>query len=67
MASLIGATIAKKAFNVFAKDRNILIPLDDITNTSIITDQQLKQQFKPAMRVKRNPTRNVMEKILERE
>jgi hypothetical protein len=69
MASFIGATIAKKAFNVFAKDRNILIPLDDITNTSIITDQQLKQQFKPTPKrgVKRKPTRNVMEKILERE
>jgi hypothetical protein len=66
MASFIGATIAKKAFNVFAKDRNILIPLDDITNTSIITDQQLKQRGN-AKSVKRKPTRNILEKILERE
>ena len=70
MASFIGATIAQKAFNVFAKDRNILIPLDDIKSTTLITDQQLKQQYKPAPKkrgVKRKPTRNVMEKILERE
>jgi hypothetical protein len=65
MASFIGSTIAKKAFNVFAKDRNILIPLDDITSTTIITDEQLKQQYKPAP--KRRPTRNVLEKIIERE
>jgi hypothetical protein len=69
MASFIGSTIAKKAFNVFAKDRNILIPLDDITSTTIITDEQLKQQYKPAPKreVKRKPTRNVFEKIIERE
>jgi len=69
MASFIGATIAKKAFNVFAKDRNILIPLDDIPSTTIITDQQLKQQYMPAPKrgVKRKPTRNVLDKILERE
>lgn len=69
MASFVGATIAKKAYNIFAKDRNILIPLDDITNTTIITDQQLKQKFKPApkkRKAKRKPTRNVLDKILER-
>jgi hypothetical protein len=44
MASMIAGALAKGAFNIVAKDRNILIPLDDIGSTSILTDAQLKLQ-----------------------
>lgn len=41
---MIAGALAKGAFNIVAKDRNILIPLDDIGSTTILTDAQLKSQ-----------------------
>jgi len=48
MASLltgIAAGIGKGALSLVAKDRNILIPLDAINKTQVITDENLKKQF----------------------
>jgi hypothetical protein len=45
MASFIAGQAASGAYRLFAKDRNVLIPLDDIKKTSLITDEQLKKQF----------------------
>lgn len=45
MASFIASTVAKGAFNLVAKDRNVLIPLDNISKTKVLTDEQLKEQF----------------------
>lgn len=45
MASLVAAGAAKGIYNLFAKDRNVLIPLDNPKKTSLVTDEQLKKQF----------------------
>jgi hypothetical protein len=45
MASFIAGQAASGAYRLFSKDRNVLIPLDDIKKTSLITDEQLKKQF----------------------
>jgi len=41
MASFIASTIAKKAYEIAAHDRNVLIPLDDIKNTAVLSDKQV--------------------------
>ena len=45
MASFLAASLAKGTYGLFAKDRNILIPLDDVKNTKVITDKDLKKNI----------------------
>jgi len=62
MASAIAGFAAKKAYGILAKDRNVLIPLDDISNTRVLTDTQIKKEFcKTPKRRKTN-----LERIQER-
>jgi hypothetical protein len=69
VTAAIAGTIAKKVFSLAAKDRNILIPLDDIKNTKIITDADLKKCICPEIsgasrgKIKRKTN---LEKVLER-
>ena len=44
MASFVATQLAKSAFNAVAKDRNILIPMDDPKKTSIVTTPELKKR-----------------------
>jgi len=37
--------LGKKAVETVLKDRNLLVPLDDIKNTKLITDQDLKKKI----------------------
>lgn len=74
----IAGAVAQKVFSLAAKDRNILIPLDDIKNTKIITDSDLKKNICPTPSVKSKVKRKTpvgtskgkrktnLEKVLER-
>jgi len=66
MASFLAGSIAKGAFNLVAKDRNILIPLDNIQGTKILTDTQLKTHVCPKKPKKRKIPKTNMEKIYDR-
>lgn len=39
------SSLVSGAYRLFSKDRNILIPLDNISKAKLITDEQLKKQF----------------------
>ena len=45
MASFIAGQFAKAAYGVVAKDRNILIPMDDPKKTTIVTTSDLKKKI----------------------
>lgn len=45
MASFIAGQFAKAAYGVVAKDRNILIPMDDPKKTTIVTTPELKKKI----------------------
>ena len=45
MASFIAGQFAKAAYGVVAKDRNILIPMDNPKGTSIVTTPELKKKI----------------------
>jgi hypothetical protein len=64
VTAAIAGTIAKKVFSLAAKDRNILIPLDDIKNTKIITDADLKKSI--CSHNTNNKRKTNLEKVLER-
>jgi len=79
LASGVGASLVKQGFKAVAKDRNILIPLDDPSETQIITDKQLKAQVCPQAKQSSNrktktktkrktkkPRKTKLEKVLER-
>jgi len=80
LASGVGASLVKQGFKAVAKDRNILIPLDDPSETQIITDKQLKAQVCPIQakqssnrktktktkRKTKKPRKTKLEKVLER-
>ena len=70
MTSLIASAVGQKVYKIFAKDRNVLIPLDNISQTSILTDKQLKEKYKarePIREpVKKKKRKNNLDKILER-
>jgi hypothetical protein len=43
-------SLASKAYGLFAKDRNVVIPLDNVSETKIMTDSQIKKEFCPPKR-----------------
>jgi len=45
MASAIAGFAATKAYKLLAANRSVLIPLDDISNTRVLTDTQIKKEF----------------------
>ena len=63
MASAIAGVLANKAYKLIAKDRNIVIPLDDISNTRIMTDTQIKKEYCPPPKQTRKTN---LERIQER-
>ena len=63
----IASTVAQKVFSLAAKDRNILIPLDDIKNTKIITDSDLKKNIcQTHAGTSKGKRKTNLEKVLER-
>ena len=50
MATAIAGGLALKAYKFFAKDRNIIIPLDNVSDTKIMTEGQIKKEFCPPKR-----------------
>lgn len=70
MATAIAGAIANQAFKVVAKDRNILIPLDNVSNTGVYTNTQLKRKFcdtpKKQGRITKRKQQNNLDRILER-
>lgn len=53
MASAIAGGLALKAYKFFAKDRNVVIPLDNVRDTRVMTDSQIKKEFCPKPKPKR--------------
>lgn len=66
MASFVaslGTMAAKKAYNVVAKDRNILIPLDEPQKTKLLSDHDIKKQF--CTKEVRKPNKDVSKELIE--
>jgi hypothetical protein len=45
MSAFIAGQLAKSAYGMVAKDRNILIPMDNPKGTSIVTTSELKKKI----------------------
>lgn len=61
MASTLGSIIAntgvnlsKGMYQLFARDRNVLIPLDNPTKTQVLSDIELKNKFCKSKTIERN-------------
>jgi hypothetical protein len=66
MATAIAGVLANKAYNILAKNRNVIIPLDDISNTRVMTDTQIKKEFCPQTMPTGKKRKTNLEKVLER-
>jgi len=67
MASAIAGIVANKAYKLLAKNRNVVIPLDDITNTKVMTDAEIKKEYCPPTKSMIKKRKSNLERVLERQ
>jgi hypothetical protein len=65
MASAIAGGLALKAYKFFAKDRNIIIPLDNVSDTKIMTDSQIKKEYCPPKKSRKSNLQRATDRMSE--